>query len=200
MNILLGVTGSVAATLTIKLCRELVKLGKVKLVPTKSSMYFFDYFAVERELDPNVGNYKYIVGPSPTMCLDEMEWPSNRYRKTQDIPHITLGQWADILVIAPLTANTMAKMVRGIADNLLTSLYLAWSFKKSIVIAPAMNTNMWSHPATQENLEILRRRHGPGLGYVRPMSKKLACGDEGLGAMADIEDIVKIVKRWSPRS
>jgi phosphopantothenoylcysteine synthetase/decarboxylase len=191
MNILLGVTASVAATLTPKLCRELMKVGNVKVVATEKSRYFFDYFEVENILHGSpVDTESY--SSDAKIYFDQQEWESNRYHKNQDIPHITLGNWADIFVIAPLTANTLAKMSTGIADNLLTSTYLAWDRMKPIIIAPAMNTRMWNHPATQTNLILLKTIH-EAIDIIDPVVKLLACGEEGVGAMAEIKTIISTV-------
>ena len=105
------------------------------------------------------------------------------------ITHIEDSQDADIMVVAPATANTLAKMANGIADNLLSSMYLA--FGKTVVVAPAMNTNMWEHPATQRNVLLLRER---GVFVVEPGAGELACGDYGSGRMADPDSIVAEVK------
>jgi phosphopantothenoylcysteine decarboxylase / phosphopantothenate---cysteine ligase len=94
------------------------------------------------------------------------------------------------MVVAPATANTLAKMALGIADNLLTSVYLA--FDGTVVVAPAMNTNMWKHPATQANMRVLRER---GVHVVQPGVGELACGVYGAGRMADPEAILLEVKR-----
>ncbi len=91
-----------------------------------------------------------------------------------------------------MTANTLAKLAHGQADNLLTSVARAWLPSKPVILAPAMNTQMWLHPTTQEHLDTLRTR-GPGV-IVHPQTKKLACGDTGIGAMAKIEDIVNAVR------
>ena len=103
--------------------------------------------------------------------------------------HISLVDEADIFLLAPLTANTMAKITHGICDNLLTSTYCA--FKKQVVIAPCMNTNMWENPSTQANLKTLKER---GVKVVEPEVGFLACGTEGKGRLADINLIYETVK------
>jgi phosphopantothenoylcysteine decarboxylase len=100
--------------------------------------------------------------------------------------------WADLLLIAPLSANTLAKMAHGICDNFLCCIARAWSKEKPIVLAPAMNTEMWIDPITEEHFTALRRRF-PKLAIVAPESGLLACGDTGVGAMARIERIVEAV-------
>ena len=104
------------------------------------------------------------------------------------IEHIAVAQSIDALVIAPATANVMAKMAHGVADDFLTTLCLAT--KAPLVVAPAMNVNMWEHPATQENLETLRRR---GVRVVNPDAGYLACGMTGAGRLATPESIAEAV-------
>ena len=104
------------------------------------------------------------------------------------IDHIAEAQWADALVVAPATANILAKFAHGIADDFLSTLYLATA--APVLVAPAMNVNMWNHPATQANLEILRQR---GVRIVEPGTGELACGMVGAGRMAEPEAIAEAV-------
>lgn len=172
MNILLGITGSVAAGLIPKLVAELSAVGhEIVIVPTKSSLYFWDKKTV------NVEIYE-----------EKHEWPGERYEKGDDVMHINLRDWADVLLIAPLTANTLAKMANGLSDNFLTSIIRAWDRENEIVIAPAMNTKMWEHPITEEHLDKLQKWYK--LHIIYPVSKKLACGETGVGAMAPISEII----------
>jgi phosphopantothenoylcysteine decarboxylase / phosphopantothenate---cysteine ligase len=113
----------------------------------------------------------------------------NELRSDSRITHVEDSREADIMVVAPATANTLAKMANGIADNLLSSVCLA--FNKTLVVAPAMNTNMWEHPATQHNVDVLRER---GVFVVEPGAGELACGVYGSGRMADPDSIVAEVK------
>jgi phosphopantothenoylcysteine decarboxylase/phosphopantothenate--cysteine ligase len=108
------------------------------------------------------------------------------------IEHIAVAQEHEILVIAPATADLMAKLAHGLADDFLTTLYLA--FTGPVVLAPAMNVNMWQHPATRTNLETLRRR---GHHIVEPGSGYLACGMTGPGRLADPEDIAEAIRQQS---
>lgn len=180
MNIILGVTGSVAATLVPKIVGKLLKEGhKVKVIASKPSLYFFKEKDVETEL-----------------LKDKHEWPSIRYKKDDPVIHINLRDWADMLIIAPLSANTLAKFANGLADNLLTCVFRAWDMEKPVVIAPAMNTMMWEHPATYEHIGKLKRWHKNRLAIVGPVEKMLACGEMGMGALADIDDIIKVVSRY----
>ena len=182
MRILLGVTGSVAATLTAKLAEALLALGhELKIVATASSFYFLKSGSIADDLE-NMGI---------EVIAETDEWPGEKYHKDQPIPHIDLGKWADILLVAPVTAQTIYKIAHGAADNLLTSSVLAWDRKKRIVLAPAMNTNMWTNPLTQENLGKINKIYK--VTVAGPVAKKLACGDIGVGAMAPIENIVHLI-------
>ena len=161
MNILIGVTGSIAIYKTLELIRLFVKNGdNVKVIMTNSAKKFitpltFEALTKNRVLD------------------EESESWAN------DLNHIDIGKWADIFIIAPATANTINKINAGIADNLLLQTYLA--FTKEVLIAPAANTNMYLHPTTQKSLK--------NLNIIEADSGLLACGDEGIGKMADIKDI-----------
>ena len=108
----------------------------------------------------------------------------------ESIPHIKLAQWAEVIVIAPCTANTLAKIAHGIADNLLTSTVIATSCP--VLLFPAMNEQMYMNPATQENIAILKRR---GIFVVEPEAGALACGDSGKGRMPELEEIMHEIFR-----
>lgn len=200
-NILLGVTGSVAAVRTPALAQALRSAGyAVKVVATDASLYFFD--ATE-------------VGEVVT---DADEWPGRgdggRYRRGDAVPHIGLRRWADVFAVAPLDANTLAKLACGLSDNCLTCVWRAWEPGRPVTLAPAMNTLMWEHPFTGRHLRVLAADAGAGhipghldnmtlidtinqrsptLTVVPPVAKELACGDVGQGAMAAVEDIVVAV-------
>jgi phosphopantothenoylcysteine decarboxylase len=194
-NVLLGVTGSVAAIYTRELHDDLRQAGHVvKIVATDAAHYFFD-----------AGTMDVIV--------DRDEWPGERYQRGDPVLHIELRRWADVLLIAPLDANTLAKLALGLADNCLTCVYRAWQRPRPIVLAPAMNTLMWEHPATVRHLRQVAEDQGlpdapVGLdldgvvdwinkaGLVRivpPVSKRLACDDIGVGAMAGRDMILQTV-------
>lgn len=199
MNIILGVTGSVAAIKSVRLAQELRKIGDVKAVLTEKGDFFRRLSREWMEGGPKNG-----FAP---MVTEEMEWDWDKIG--DPIPHIDLRDWADILVIAPLSANTMAKMANGICDNLLTSIYRAWPLlEKPIVVAPAMNTQMWEHPITREHLDRLRMyQYRYDLGtfidlfkVVEPVESNLACGTKGIGAMAPIDRIVEAVKEALEKS
>lgn len=166
---------------------------------------------------------KFLIGQSPeqppfeelikvpnvdAIYLDEDEWDKS-WTRGGGILHIELRRWAHILVIAPLSANTMAKMTAGIADNLLLSVVRAWDTTgeiegstkaKRIILAPAMNTAMWKHPITKKQLVVLEDEWGIDkkpqgwIEILRPVEKELACGDVGSGAMREWTEIVEVIK------
>jgi phosphopantothenoylcysteine decarboxylase len=208
-NVLLGVTGSVAAIYTPQLFDELRQAGHaVKIVATKPALYFFR--PADGALAPTPAGHR---NPD-VVILDEDEWPGERYQRGDTVLHIELRRWADVLLIAPLDANTLAKLALGLTDNCLTCVYRAWDPSRPIVLAPAMNTLMWEHPATRRHLAQIATdlRSGAGtppgdlldlvqwinelpipLRIVPPVSKKLACDDVGVGAMASRPDILRFL-------
>lgn len=107
-------------------------------------------------------------------------------KRNDPVLHIELGKWADLMVIAPLDANTLAKMACGICDNLLLCTTRAWNFEKPLFFCSAMNTRMWEHPITKKHIDTLLSW---GHIEIACISKKLMCGDTGIGAMAKPEDI-----------
>ncbi|GBP21094.1 Phosphopantothenoylcysteine decarboxylase [Eumeta japonica] len=121
---------------------------------------------------------------------DESEWRSWRNRG-DPVLHIELGKWADMLLIAPLDANTLAKTAQGLCDNLVTCVMRAWDLQKPLLFCPAMNTRMWEHPLTNEQIQKLVNW---GYKQIPPIKKTLMCGDTGVGAMAEVVDIVSEVK------
>ncbi|XP_067121478.1 phosphopantothenoylcysteine decarboxylase isoform X2 [Centruroides vittatus] len=181
VHILLGVTGSVAAIKAKQLVQllqepksENVRI-EVKVVATENALHFFSLEELKE------------VAP---VYRDDDEWKT--WKKIPDpVLHIELRKWADIMVVAPLDANTMAKLAGGICDNLLTCVVRAWDSKKPLFFCPAMNTHMWEHPVTQEHVKKLK-----SFGYkeIPCISKKLACGDVGFGGMAEVPTIAKAVR------
>src|SRR5262249_3840866 len=161
-KVLLGVTGSVAGIKTPELYAALNQAGHDgKIVATQASLYFFDPVSI----DPS----RTDRNPERAI-LDSDEWAGRdqgRLAQRGDfVLHIELRKWADLLLIAPLDANTLAKLAYGMADNCLTCVYRAWEMKRPIVLAPAMNTLMWEHPVTERNLlQVAADVHGypPGL-------------------------------------
>ena len=166
-KILLGVTGSVAAYKACELVRLFVKNGdEVTVVMTKAATEFVTPLTFQ------------TLARNPVF-VDQFAPPVSWKPE-----HISLAEAADLVVVAPATANTIAKMRFGLADNLLSATLLAT--RAPIVVAPAMNTGMWESPVTQENLEVLRRR---GVKVVEPDDGELACGVKGKGRMMEPEKI-----------
>lgn len=200
-NVLLGVTGSVAAMRTPQLAAELQRAGfAVKVVATDAALYFFH--------PAEVGG----------IVVDADEWPGRDagriYQRGDLVVHIELRRWADLFVIAPLDANTLAKLACGLCDNCLTCVWRAWDINRPVVLAPAMNTLMWEHPLTSQHLlsmmghtrialptsddpEAIIAQINAARGQITivpPVSKQLACGDVGVGAMAEVPTIVAAVR------
>jgi len=123
---------------------------------------------------------------------DADEWDGYEVVGTDAVAHIELRKWADAVVVAPCSANTMAKAALGLCDNLASCLLRAWDPQKPVVLAPAMNTLMWTHPCTEQHLQVLQSR---GYRIINPISKTLACGDVGCGALATLEEIVAVVRQ-----
>jgi phosphopantothenoylcysteine decarboxylase len=195
MNIVLGLTGSVAAIKAAKLVEALEKVGDVKIVATSPAFYFMKQDPEHRkDIDPGYSPHTPRLR-GIRILRDHDEFPP-MYELGDEILHIELRKWASCLVVAPLSANTLAKFSHGLCDNLLTSLFRAWDFQRPVVVAPAMNTMMWHNPHTERQLAILEDM---GVSVVDPVKKELACGDVGLGAMAPAEDIAETVTaqlRW----
>lgn len=180
MNVLLGVTGSVASIYTLKLINSLLELGHdVKLVMTQSGQSMIDY-SIKCKHAFNL----YHDG-------------SEQWSKLGDkILHIELRKWADVCVIAPLSLNTLAKISNGICDNLLTQVVRAWDFSKPIIVCPSGNTYMWENDPTAEQINNISSR---GFVVIPPIVKTLACGDTGIGGLCNHSDIInEIESSWHP--
>lgn len=171
-NILIGITGGIAAYKIPFLIRLLKKNDyEVKIILTANAKKLVS----EYTLEVLSGNKVFSE-----IFNDE---------KSYNIDHISLSKWADQFIIAPATANIIAKLATGIADNLLTSVFLATNAIKSI--CPAMNSNMYNNPITQKNINTLSKF---GVNIIGPESGFLACGDEGKGRMVEIEDIFQKIE------
>ncbi|MCK5563874.1 MAG: hypothetical protein KAJ07_01390 [Planctomycetes bacterium] len=172
-NIVLGVTGGIAAYKAVDLASKLTAAGaKVRCVMTANACKF--------------------IGPKSFEAVTGNEVFTSMWDtpKGYDIEHIDLAEIADIVVVAPATANIIAKAAAGICDDLLsTTLCTCWN--KKVLIAPAMNTNMWNNPAVQKNVEAIKSM---GLKTVGPESGRLACGTEGVGRMAEPTQIIEAIE------
>ena len=178
-NVVLGVTGSIAAHKAADLASLLTKQGfAVRVVMTADAQKFITPLPF-KTLTRN---------PVVTGLYDEVE----EWKPT----HVELADLADLLLIAPATANVLAKMANGIADDALTCLALALNPKAKILIAPAMNGKMWRHPATQANVAVLKKR---GAEFIGPEKGLLSCGYEGIGRLWPVAEIaaraVKLLSR-----
>ena len=172
-NIVLGVTGGIAAYKACEVVSRLKKLGaNVDVIMTE--------------------NATKLVAPLTFETLSCRPVCVDTFSRTEswDVKHISLAQKADLFVVAPATANLMAKLAHGIADDMLSTTLLAT--KAPILLAPAMNTGMWTAEATQENLRTLQNR---GVHTVGPGSGFLACGDSGAGRMSEPVQIVEEIQR-----
>ncbi|HEY7399821.1 MAG TPA: bifunctional phosphopantothenoylcysteine decarboxylase/phosphopantothenate--cysteine ligase CoaBC [Actinomycetota bacterium] len=175
-RILLGVTGGIAAYKVAHLARLLVGAGAdVHVVMTESATRF--------------------VGPDTFAALTGRRVHTSLWETPGTVLHVRLAHDTDLVVVAPATANVLAKLARGIADDLLTSTLLESS--APIVVAPAMHSGMWEHPATRENVATLEAR---GVTFAGPTSGPLAAGDEGIGRMAEPEDILAVIESVAARA
>lgn len=173
-NILLAVTGSISAYKAADLTNQLRKLGYgVQVIMSQAAADFITPLTLQ-------------VLSKQLVYLDVMieEQPDR-------INHIDLAKEADLFIVAPASANTLAKLANGLADNLVTATALALPSDLPKLVAPAMNTKMYDNPLTQRNLSILKE-----VGYqeIEPRSSQLACGDIGRGALADLSTIVKRIE------
>jgi phosphopantothenoylcysteine decarboxylase / phosphopantothenate---cysteine ligase len=177
MRVTVGVSGGIAAYKAAELVRELQRQGaQVHVVMTESATRF-----VQPLTFAALTGYKVITSLWDLSAGDPGA-------EQNGIDHIAEAQWGDALVVAPATSNILAKFAQGIADDFLSTMYLATTAQ--VLVAPAMNVNMWNHPATQANLEILRQR---GVRIIDPGSGDLACGMVGAGRMAEPDVIAKVV-------
>jgi len=170
-KIVLGISGGVAAYKAAHLARELRKRGaELRVVMTEHATHF--------------------VAPLTFATLTQAPVCTSLWGQTDSwsMEHISNARWGDMLVVAPATANIVAKFAHGIADDALTTFYLAW--RGPVLVAPAMNTAMYEHPACRANEAILRER---GVEIVGPDTGELACGEEGAGRLADVPAIVAAI-------
>lgn len=173
-KILIGVCGGIAAYKTAHLVRELTKLGaEVKVVMTESATRF--------------------VTPLTFQALSGQPVYTSLWEENHDhgMDHIALARWAEIFVIAPATANLLAKLSHGLADDLLTTLALV--SEAPLIICPAMNHSMWSHAATQENVAKLKSR---SVMIIGPEAGEAACGETGIGRLCEVEHLIQVLRLY----
>jgi phosphopantothenoylcysteine decarboxylase/phosphopantothenate--cysteine ligase len=174
LNILLGVSGGVAAYKAVDLASKITTAGaQVNTVMTENACEF--------------------VGPKSFEAVTGLAAYTSMWDTPQqfEISHVSLAEKADIVVVAPATANIIGKAANGICDDLLsTTLCACW--QKPVLIAPAMNSNMWNNPAVQQNVEKIKQM---GVKLIGPECGRLACGTEGIGRMAEPEDILEQIEK-----
>ncbi|KAI7356784.1 flavoprotein [Hortaea werneckii] len=212
-HLLLAATGSVATIKIPNIVGALAKYDNVSIVIllTESSSNFLQGQSGEQPSLAQIANLKNVDG----IYRDEDEW-RKPWVRGDSILHIELRRWADLMVIAPLSANSLAKMAQGLSDNLVMSVVRAWdatgmldparpsvplpySGKKGIMVAPAMNTAMWHHPLTAEHMKRLKSDwaidNGGWIEVLDPIQKEIACGDTGAGGMHEWKSIVASIER-----
>ncbi|MEG0830587.1 MAG: bifunctional phosphopantothenoylcysteine decarboxylase/phosphopantothenate--cysteine ligase CoaBC [Anaerovoracaceae bacterium] len=173
MNILLGITGSIAAYKGADITNKLTKAGyNVDVILTQGGSKFITPLTLQT-LSKNKVYMDMFEEITPT-----------------EVKHIALAKKADLMLIAPATGNIIGKLAGGIADDFLSTVAMATFNQAPIFIAPAMNTNMYENPVVKENMEKLEDL---GYHFIYPKSDMLACGDLGKGALADVEEICKVV-------
>jgi len=174
-HVLIACSASVAAIKIPDIISQLSQNNiRTTLVVTEASKHFLNVEKIRNDFKIDV-------------YTDQDEWEAWKNRG-DPVLHIELSKKADLLVLAPLSANTMAKVSTGICDNLLTCIVRAWNVSKPVVFCPSMNTQMWNHPVTKNQVDILVSW---GYNVISPIVKTLMCGDHGIGAMAEIETIIK---------
>jgi len=210
-HLLLAASGSVATIKIPNIVRGLAKQSNlaIRIILTESAARFLQGQSEEQPSLDTIADYPNVEA----IYRDEDEWKEPWVRGAP-ILHIELRRWADLLVIAPLSANTLAKISNGLCDNLLTSVVRAWQVEpkmgdtirngdseavlteqKRIIVAPAMNTAMWRHPLTAKHLRVPDDdQYYHWFDILRPIEKELACGDTGDGAMCDWKKIVETIE------
>lgn len=174
LKVVLGVSGGVAAYKAVDLASKLTAAGaQVRTVMTENSLQLVA-----------AKSFEAVTGQPVYTNM----WQSN---EEFEIGHIGLATWADVVVVAPATANIIGKVANGICDDLLSTVLCA-SWEKPIAFAPAMNEKMWNNPSVQENVKIVRRM---GVELVGPGRGRLACGTEGVGRMAEPQEILEAVEK-----
>jgi phosphopantothenoylcysteine synthetase/decarboxylase len=175
-TILLGVTGSIAAYKSADMASKLKKLGhEVFCVMTKDATHFITPLTLQ------------TLSQHP-VTIDLFEEGEGDWRPS----HLQLADDADLLVISPATANIIAKLAQGMANDALSTIALALRPEAKVLIAPAMNGKMWQHPATQANVKILQSR---GVDFIGPDKGLLACGYEGIGRLWDVDKIIERIQK-----
>lgn len=219
-HLLLCATGSVATIKIPAICEALSTYSNlsIRVLLSESATKFLDGQSEEQPHWDSLKKIKNVDG----VYLDRHEWETP-WTRGGNILHIELRRWADTMVIAPLSSNALAKMVAGMSDNLIMSVVRAWDTtglidgvrpdivlgggasgrpRKTILVAPAMNTAMWHHPVTRKHVDVLVEewsvQNGGWVELLPPIDKGLACGDAGSGGMKEWRTIVGDIERMFP--
>jgi phosphopantothenoylcysteine decarboxylase/phosphopantothenate--cysteine ligase len=174
LSVLLGVSGGVAVYKAVDLASSLTGAGaKVRTVMTENACR--------------------LVGPKSFEAVTQSAVYTDLWGSSQEhkIGHITLAEGADVIVVAPATANIIAKLANGICDDLLSTV-LCTCWAKPVLVAPAMNSDMWNNPAVRRNIQTVKKM---GVEVVGPEKGRLACGTEGIGRMSEPQDILEAIGR-----
>ena len=200
-HLLLAASGSVAVvklTLIISSLANHPNLS-IRVILTQNAARFF---TGESREQPTIKSLSALPNVE-AVYQDEDEW-AEPWRRDADILHIQLRRWSHLLVVAPLSANTLAKIAGGLCDNLLTCVIRAWDTSRArIIVAAAMNSSMWDHPITAQQIQRLDQEWGvngsnPEKGWFEvlwPQVKILACGDVGQGGMCEAKQIVSVIEQ-----
>ena len=212
LHLLLAATGSVATIKIPNIAQALAQHNSlsIRILLSDSAAEFLQGQSAEQPTLETISRIKNV----DAIYRDSEEW-RKPWVRGDSILHIELRRWADLMVIAPLSANSLAKVAMGVSDNLVTSVVRAWDTtglidsarlgitlpgdgRKKVLVAPAMNTAMWDHPVTGEHLRKLSEtwgvKNGGWFDVLRPVEKELACGDTGSGAMKDWKEIVASIE------
>lgn len=180
MRLLIGVTSSIAAY----------------RIPNLISMLSKNEFQIKTMISERA---KAFVAPQAMAVMSGFPCytDADEWNNTENVLHIELAKWCEALLIAPLTANTLAKIAYGLCDNLLTSAVRALG-DKPLILAPAMNTRMWENPLTRKHLDLVGENYS--LSVIDPVAKRLADGDRGMGGLAEDETILDVLKSLKRKS
>jgi phosphopantothenoylcysteine synthetase/decarboxylase len=175
-KILIGISGGIAVYKTCELVRLLRKEGhEVRVLMSRNAREFVTPLTFE------------VLSGNPV--------PAGMFspRADQSVEHVEMATWCDLFALVPATANVIGKLASGIADDQLTTVTMAIPAAKPRILAPAMNVHMWENPILQRNLKLLSDPQGPAYRIVPPVEKELACGDVGMGGLAEVNDICAAV-------
>jgi len=173
-NILICISGSIAAYKAASLASNLKKKKHaIKIVATECALKF--------------------IGPATLEGITNEPVLTDMFSPCHEIPHINLSEWADLIILYPASATTIARLRMGLAEDLVSAIFLSNNFRKPYLIAPSMNANMLAHPAVEENLKVLEQW---GAYLIEPEEGFLACGTKGKGRAPEAEKIAEIIEKY----